>query len=81
VLADVKDRPGSGRPLLHPEEDNALGRLVTCNMFANSTALKRQWLPHRLLSARTDVIGQLMFASNTTNGRVVMTNTLGNLHQ
>ena len=25
---DVKDRPGSGRPLLHPEEDNALGRLV-----------------------------------------------------
>jgi transposase len=25
---DVKDRPRSGRPVLHPEEDNALGRLV-----------------------------------------------------
>ena len=25
---DVKDRPRSEMPLLHPEEDNALGRLV-----------------------------------------------------
>jgi hypothetical protein len=28
-----------------------------------------------------NVIGQSMFASNTTDGRVVMTKTLGNLHQ
>jgi hypothetical protein len=25
---DVKDRPRSGRPVLHSEENNALGRLV-----------------------------------------------------
>jgi hypothetical protein len=35
------------------EEHNTLERLVRRNPFANSTVLKRQWLPHRLLSART----------------------------
>ena len=51
---DVKDRSRSGRPrIISRREDNALGRLVRRNPFANSTVLKRQWLPHRLLSART----------------------------
>ena len=51
---DVMDRPRSGRSrITSRREDNALGRLVRRNPFANSTVLKRQWLPHRLLSART----------------------------
>ena len=51
---DVKDRSRSGRPrIISRREDNALGRLVRRNPFAISTVLKRQWLPHRLLSART----------------------------
>ena len=51
---DVKDRPRSGRSRITPRrEDNALGRLVRRNPFANSSVLKRQWLSHRLLSSRT----------------------------
>jgi len=51
---DVKDRSRSGRPrLTSPREQNVLGRLVRRNSFANSTVLKRLWLPHRLLTART----------------------------
>ena len=51
---DVKDRPRSRRSrITSRRENNALGRLVRRNLFANSTVLKRQWLPHRLLSART----------------------------
>jgi transposase len=51
---DVKDRPRSGRSRITSRtDDNALGRLVRRNPFAKSTVLKRQWLPHRLLSART----------------------------
>jgi IS30 family transposase len=52
---DVKDRPRSGRSsrITSRRENNALGRLVRRNPFANSTVLKGQWLPHRLLSART----------------------------
>ena len=51
---DVKDRPQSVRSRITPRrEDNVLGRLVRWNLFANSTVLKKQWLPHRLLSART----------------------------
>jgi IS30 family transposase len=51
---NVKDRPRSERSrITSPREDNALGRLVRRNPFANSTVLKKQWLPHRLLSART----------------------------
>ena len=51
---DVKDRPRSERSrITSPREDNALGRLGRRNPFANSTVLKKQWLPHRLLSART----------------------------
>jgi hypothetical protein len=51
---DVKDRSRSGRPrIISRREDNALGRLVRRNPFANSTVLKRQWLPHRLLFAKT----------------------------
>jgi hypothetical protein len=49
TLRIARDQKG---PVLHPE-DNALGPLVRRNPFANSTVLKRQWLPHRLLSART----------------------------
>ena len=51
---DVKDRSRSERSrITSRREDNALGPLVRRNPFANSTVLKRQWLPHRLLSART----------------------------
>ena len=51
---DVKDRPRSGRSRITSwREANALRRLVRRNPFANSTVLKKQWLPHRLLSART----------------------------
>jgi len=51
---DVKDRSRPGRPrITSPREHNVLGRLVRRNSFANSTVLKRQWFPHRLLSART----------------------------
>ena len=54
---DVKDPQRSGRPCITSQrEDNALGQLVRRNPFANtlcSTVLKRQWLPHRLLSAKT----------------------------
>jgi transposase len=51
---DVKDRERSGRSrITSRREDKALGRLVRRNPFANSTVLKRQLLPHRLLSART----------------------------
>ena len=51
---DVKDRPRSERSrITSRREDNALGWLVTRNPFVNSTGLKKQWLPHRLLSART----------------------------
>ena len=48
---DVKDRSRSGRPrITSPIEHNLL---VRRNSFGNSTVLKRQWLPHWLLSART----------------------------
>ena len=51
---DVKDCPRSERSRITSRRaDNALGRLVRRNPFANSTVLKRQWLFHRLLSART----------------------------
>ena len=50
----VKDLPRSGKPrITSRREDNALRRLVRRNPFVNSTVLKRQWLPHRLLSAGT----------------------------
>jgi IS30 family transposase len=51
---EVKDRSQSGRSrIASRREDNSLGRLVRWNPFANSTVLKRQWLPHQLLSAGT----------------------------
>jgi transposase len=51
---DFKDRPRSERSrITSRREDNVLGWLVTRNPFVNSTGLKKQWLPHRLLSART----------------------------
>ena len=54
LTSDVKDLLRSGKPCFTSRrEDNALRRLVRRNPFANSTVLKRQWLPHRLLSART----------------------------
>jgi IS30 family transposase len=44
---DVKDRPRSGRSrIISRRENNALGCLVRLNPFANSTVLKRQWLPN-----------------------------------
>ena len=54
LTIDVKDRPRPGRSRITSwREDNAIGRLVRRNPFANSTVLKWQWLPHRLLSTRT----------------------------
>ena len=51
---DVKDRPRSGRSRITSQrEHNSLERLVRRNPFANSNVLRRQWLPHQLLSART----------------------------
>ena len=50
----VKDLPRSGRPpVTSAREDRALGRIVRRNPFMNSTVLKRQWLPNRVLSSRT----------------------------
>ena len=44
---DVKDHPRSGRSRIASlRENNALGRLDRRNPFANSTVLKRQWLPN-----------------------------------
>ena len=54
ITNDAKDLLRSGRPRITSRRGvNALGRLVRRNPFANSTVLKRQWLPYRLLSART----------------------------
>ena len=54
ITNDAKDLLRSGRPrITSRREVNALGRLVRRNPFVNSTVLKRQWFPHRWLSART----------------------------
>ena len=54
LTSDVNDLLRSGKPrFTSRREDNALRRLVRRNPFANSTVLKRQLLPNRLLSART----------------------------
>ena len=50
---DVKDRTRSERSRFTTRRDNALGRLVRRTPFANFTVVKRQWLPHRFLFART----------------------------
>ena len=54
ITNDIKDLLWSGRArITSRREDNAPTRLVRRNPLFNSTVLKRQWLPHRLLSART----------------------------
>lgn len=54
VTGDVKDRPRSGRPCCTTRrEDRALYRLVRRHPFANSTQLKRMWLPRRQISTKT----------------------------
>ena len=54
LINDFRDLPRSVRSRITSRtEDNVLGRLVIRYPFANNTVLKRQWLTHRLLSART----------------------------
>ena len=54
ATGDVKDRPRPGRPrCTTPREDRQLFRLVRRFPFANSTDLKRMWLPRRQISMGT----------------------------
>jgi hypothetical protein len=53
TLRIARDQEGPVNDITSRRENNALGRLVRRNPFANSTVLKKQWFPHRLLSART----------------------------
>lgn len=47
---DVKDRRRSGRPPCTSEREN---RALLSHPFANSSVLKREWLPNRRISDRT----------------------------
>ena len=50
---DIKDRTRSERSRFTTRREIALGRLARRNPFANCTVVKRQWLAHRFLFART----------------------------
>ena len=72
---DVKDRPRSGRPVLHPEEDNALGRLVRWNPFANSSVLKRLVAPSVAICKNSPKSSEICRLSFKNTCKEILANT------